>query len=54
MLENARRQVLIVALTIVASLLVLAFTPLNYGLDLSGGVQLVYEVETSNQRSSTG
>ncbi|MCC6782130.1 MAG: protein translocase subunit SecD [Planctomycetes bacterium] len=51
MLENARRQVLLVALTIAASILVLAFTPLNYGLDLSGGVQLVYEVDVEASKA---
>ncbi|MBI5850696.1 MAG: protein translocase subunit SecD [Planctomycetes bacterium] len=50
MLENARRQVLLVALAIAASLLVLALTPLNYGLDLSGGVQLVYEVDIQDSK----
>ena len=45
MLENARRQLLIVAATIAASILVLAFMKPNYGLDLEGGVSLTYEVD---------
>jgi SecD/SecF fusion protein len=45
MLENARRQLLLVLLAAAGAIVALGFLPLNRGLDLSGGVQLIYEVD---------
>ena len=45
MLENARRQLLLVILAAAGALIAIGVLPLNRGLDLSGGVQLIYEVD---------
>ncbi|MFO1051305.1 MAG: protein translocase subunit SecD [Planctomycetota bacterium] len=45
MLENARRQLMIVIATVTVAILLLSFLSPNYGLDLEGGVQLIYEVD---------
>ena len=44
MLENARRQVLLVLLTIVGALLCSVLLEPGFGMDLKGGNQLIYEV----------
>lgn len=44
MLENARRQVTLVLLTILGSLLCSLFLKPGFGMDLRGGNQLIYEV----------
>lgn len=47
MLENARRQVLLVLLTIAAAIAVVFAIKPSWGPDLKGGVQLVYNVPES-------
>jgi len=44
MLENARRQVLLVLLILAAAVAVLAVLPPQLGPDLRGGIQMIYEV----------
>lgn len=44
MLENARRQVFLVLLTIVGALLCSILLKPGLGMDLKGGNQLIYEV----------
>ncbi|GAB4144684.1 MAG: hypothetical protein Fur0037_12510 [Planctomycetota bacterium] len=44
MLENARRQVFLVLLTIAAAIVVSLKMSPNWGADLKGGVQFIYEV----------
>src|SRR5258705_9800612 len=44
MLENARRQFILVLITLVAALLCCAFLTPLWGPDLKGGNQLIYEV----------
>ena len=48
MLENARRQLLLVILAAAGALIAIGVLPLNRGLDLSGGVQLIYEVDVEH------
>ncbi len=45
MVENARRQIIFIALLVSGAILLLAFGETNLGLDLRGGTQLVYEVD---------
>ena len=45
MIENARRQAIVVALVAVAALLAALFDKPALGLDLSGGTQLIYELD---------
>lgn len=45
MVENARRQIILIALLVSGAILLLAFGETNLGLDLRGGTQLVYEVD---------
>ncbi len=44
MLENARRQAILVSLTLLAAILVGVFLPPYLGTDLKGGTQLIYEI----------
>src|SRR5262245_29725515 len=44
MLENARRQTILVFVTLVAGLLCSIFMTPGWGMDLKGGNQLIYEV----------
>ncbi len=44
MLENARRQVILVLLILAAAVAVLAVLPPQLGPDLRGGIQMIYEV----------
>jgi len=44
MLENARRQVILVLLILAAALAVLGVLPPQLGPDLRGGIQMIYEV----------
>ncbi len=47
MLENAFRQLILVVLVTAGALAALVFVPPHLGLDLSGGVQLIYEVDVA-------
>ena len=51
MLENARRQLMLVLLATAAAIVAIATLPLNLGLDLSGGVQLIYEVDVERAKA---
>lgn len=44
MLENARRQVILVLLILAAAVAVLSWLPPQLGPDLRGGIQMIYEV----------
>ncbi|MEO0480754.1 MAG: protein translocase subunit SecD [Planctomycetota bacterium] len=50
MLENARRQLVVVALSIVAALLFLGTLGIRQGLDLKGGTQLIYDIDIASAK----
>lgn len=52
MVENARRQIILIALLVSGAILLLAFGETNLGLDLRGGTQLVYEVDLEAAQKS--
>ncbi len=45
MIENARRQVILVAAVALAAILLVWTKEARYGLDLRGGTQLIYEID---------
>ncbi len=45
MIENARRQVILVLLITLASVYLITASPFKLGVDLRGGTQLIYEVD---------
>ena len=51
MLENARRQLMLVILVTAAAIVALATLPIKQGLDLKGGVQLIYEIDIEKSKA---